>query len=569
MTGPDAATTRPLERVRPSTQPATLGAYRLYERLGAGGQACVYRARRLDDPDAGDVALKRLHPHLTDEPVAIASFGREAHIAYLLDHPVIRRVHALCREPGELFMTMEYVDGVSLTTVLKRAYAARRRLPLAGILALLERLCGALHYAHQLVDEHGRPAGFVHRDVSPSNVMVSSTGRVKLIDLGVARTVATGHETNSGLIKGKYGYMAPEILWSSPFDRRADVFSLGVLAWELITRCKLYPVRNPPVDVQQVRARPLEAPSRRDPQCPVALDAVVLRALAADPADRWPTCAAMAEAVRAVARQRGDVLDDAAVAELSGFADDPEDVRRAGVAPLGTPVRSPTPPRTRLARGTPPEVPAARTLPPVPMPVPWAAPPTVATPRPATRHARRWLLHGAIGGSLATLLVAGLAGLAVSRVGRDAAAAAAPVSVPVAVLVPMLVATAVPMPVGVPMPVPVAVDPPAPAAPAPAAPADVPSPLAGALEVAASAVRRLDGPWPRSRSAAYPYRARLCVDRDGAVVTVDIVDGPERLAGRISHALRRWRYRPYHDDTGVHPVCFEIASHVQKMARRG
>ena len=252
--------TAPSAPVRVEPPPNQLGHYRLNERVGVGGQAAVYRARRLDDPDGRDVALKRLHPHLIDDPGSVQGFSREARIAYLLDHPVIRRVLALHRQPAELFMVMEYVDGLSVTDLLRRAAASERCLPLAGVLTVLDRVCDALAYAHELVDERGASAGLVHRDVSPSNVLVTSAGRVKLIDLGVARSESAEHATSSGLIKGKYGYMAPEVMQGAPFDRRADVFSVGVLAWELVTVRKLFPVNQHAFDLDRVRARPIAPP---------------------------------------------------------------------------------------------------------------------------------------------------------------------------------------------------------------------------------------------------------------------------------------------------------------------
>ena len=494
-------TTRPIERVSASAAPVRLGAYRLYERLGRGGQACVYRARRVDDPEARDLALKRLHPHLIDDEGAIEAFGREARIAQLLDHPVIRRVYSLTREPDELFMTMEYVEGVPLTGVLGRPGAAGRPLPLSGILAVLYRLCSALHHAHELVDERGAPAGFVHRDISPSNLIVSPAGQLKLIDLGVARTRTGELGTDSGLIKGKFGYMAPEVLERGSLDRRADVFSVGVVAWELLTRCKLFPVKNPPVDLEEVRARPIEAPSSRRAGVPSGLDDVVIRALARDPGERWATCAEMAGALRGLARQLGESLGDPAVAELAIALDAPA--------------------RPRLARGTPPPV-------------------TVAPAQPERRRSgcRQVLALGVAGGCAATVAAVGLASATMF-------ASASPEPAPPARPGPAAAAPAV-------------------AAPPRAEPAAAPA----ELEVDPSRVMRIDGPWPRSRSGTAPYRARLCIDGEGQVVSVELLDGPARLEERIRRTLLRWRYRPYQDGGVARPVCFAIASHVQKIPRR-
>ncbi len=489
-----------------------LGPYRLFERLGAGGYACVYRARRIDDPLGPDVAIKRLHPHLIHDEAAIACFGREARIAYLLDHPVIRRVLALRREAGELFIAMELAEGVPLDRVLTRANLTRRRPPIAGVLALLTRLCEALHFAHEIVDERGAAAGFVHRDVSPSNLIVSPTGQLKLIDLGVARVEAAEHATNSGLVKGKYGYMAPEVLWSAPFDRRADVFSVGVVAWELLVCRRLFPIASPPVDLERVRARPIDPPSTRNPACPLALDAVILRALATDPAERWPTCAAMAEALRLVAASLQAALTDAAIASLLDVLAE---------------VEAQVPPSPRLARGT---------CPPVALPLP--APPALAiAPRrdPTAPRRRTAPPFRQLSPALAAILLVTLGLAALFASSPPASTSAAVASPPVASPVP---------------PPPVAPPPPA---PAPLAPAE------------ACDVIRIAGPWPRSRTAEYPYRARLCIDAAGTVTAVDVLAGPGRLTARITRALRRWRYQACPVAT---PRCFVIESMVAKTPAR-
>jgi serine/threonine protein kinase len=488
--------TLPVAGASSESRPAELGPYRLHERLGAGGLACVYRARRVGDPDACDVALKRLHPHLGGDAVAVASFIKEARIAHLLDHPVIRRVFSLRRERDELFMTMEYVDGGSLHGVLKRASVERRRFPLRGVLAVLHRICGALHYAHELVDESGAPAGFVHRDVSQSNLILSTSGQLKVIDMGVARLRTGELATNSGLIKGKLGYMALEVMANEPFDRRADVFSIGVVAWELLTQRKLFRVCDPPDDIDRIRARPVEPPSRRNPSCPPELDAIVLRALATGPADRWETCSAMAKALQDVATQLDEPLSDGAPIELGDVFEDPT-------------VDCPPPRsvlRPRLARGTT----AASVVSP--------ATPAVSAPAVVNRRrtrCRRSFAIGAVVGSLVAII--GCAVLAaVARPSIEAAPVAAPA-------------------------------------------------WAGPLSVGEPDVTRLDGPWPRSRSSSSRYRARVCIDVGGAVTSVAVLEGPERLEARITRALLRWRYLPYARGGVVWPVCFHVESRVQKM----
>ncbi len=499
--GANTPPTHPIPRPQLEPPPAVLGAYRLFECLGTGGYASVYRARRITDSDTCDVALKRLHPHLMSDVDAVRAFGREARLAVLLDHPTIRRVYSLVREPGALFMTMEYVEGVTLFDLLRRASAERRRFPLAAILTLLHRLCDALHYAHERVDELGVRAGFVHRDISPSNLMIAPRGRLKLIDLGVATTQLDdqGPRGRPLKVQGKFGYMAPEVLLRAPYDRRADVFSVGVVAWELLTLCRLYPVSKPPVDVELVRSRPVAAPSTFDRRCPADLDAIVLRALDRDPRARWPSCAAMADALTRLALGLGEAITDTAVAPL---------------------VEEPAAP-PRLARGTSP--PSAAAVPPT-------AERVIAVPR----RCGRVLAAGGVAGSLATLLVAGIA--------------------------PKLEHHAVAPPVSPAVHVPVAPPVRAPTAPPPLPPS---RPLTMPLPTPPSPPVRIEGSPPRSWSAAYPYRARLCIDLEGKVSSVAILEGPSRLEGRITRALRRWRYAPVERAT-----CFDVRANVEKVAGR-
>ncbi|HSN26410.1 MAG TPA: serine/threonine-protein kinase [Kofleriaceae bacterium] len=504
--------THPIPRPQLEPPVTLLGAYRVYECLGTGGYASVYRARRVVDADPGDVALKRLHPHLMSDDDAVRAFGREARLAYLLDHPTIRRVYSLAREPGALFLTMEYIDGVSVFDLLRRASAARRHLPLSGILTLLHRLCDALHYAHGIVDELGAPAGFVHRDVSPSNLMIAARGRLKLIDMGVAIARIDEHTSDgrSFKVQGKYGYMAPEVLLREAFDCRADVFSVGVVAWELLTLCRLYPVSKPPFDVTLVRSRAIKAPSSFNRDCPPELDLIVMRALARDPAARWPSCAALADALSLVARRMNAPLSDDAVASLVEAVDDPV---------------------PRLARGTTP--PSAAALAPAPDDAPAPAPADAPAPEVRPSRRRRRALAGLTAG-VAVLLAAGITRhVVLPRPAPHIAVAPIPPSPPRALH---------------PSPAPPAPRPP----PAPPAPRPPPRPPV-----------RLEGAPPRSWSAAYPYRARLCVDTRGSVSSVAILEGPSRLQGRITRALRRWRYAPVD-----RPTCFDVDANVEKVAGR-
>jgi serine/threonine-protein kinase len=243
------------------------------------------------------VALKRLHPHVAKDPSMIRSLVQEARLASHLHHPNIAQTYDLGIVDGTYFIAMEYIPGRTLTQLLQQSAAAARPVPIPIALSILVQICDALDYAHNLCDEHGRRLGIIHRDVSPSNIIVSSTGVVKLIDFGIARVAGrrrTG--TRPGLIKGKLSYMAPEYL-RGQLDPRADLFGLGVIAHELLTGRPLLHAGNDSDTIRRLRELPIQPPSRWNPDVPEDLDDIVLTALQRSPALRWQNAAAMRTAI--------------------------------------------------------------------------------------------------------------------------------------------------------------------------------------------------------------------------------------------------------------------------------
>ncbi|HET9989570.1 MAG TPA: serine/threonine-protein kinase, partial [Kofleriaceae bacterium] len=216
------------------SEPEKFGTYLVYDLLGKGGMATVHRAESLS---AGGfrkrVALKRLLPHLLDEPEVVESFSREAKLASHLRHQNIAQTYDLGIRDGTYFIAMELVPGPTLRQVMRQCESSAGAMPIVHVLEILIQVCDALDYAHNLTDESGEPLGIVHRDVSPSNVIVSEGGVVKLIDFGIAKASAAGMQTMSGTIKGKFGYMAPEYL-AGKIDSRADLFAAGIIAHELL-----------------------------------------------------------------------------------------------------------------------------------------------------------------------------------------------------------------------------------------------------------------------------------------------------------------------------------------------
>ena len=306
---------QPAAEPSPST-PEQFGPYELYERLGMGGMATVYRAKKRG-PEGFErtVALKRMLSHLAEDQSFVESFIREAKVASLLAHPNIAQVYDFGRINGTYYIAMELVAGSDLRRLLRYANRANEAISLPVVFSVLAELCDALEYAHGFVDEHGTPLRIVHRDISPSNLIIAPTGHVKVIDFGIAKASARQRHTESGLAKGKLGYMAPEVALGLTVAPGADVFSLGVVAWELITAQPLFTSRSDFETMRRLREDPVVAPSQVNPDCPPELDALVLRAADRDHERRLPSASAFRRQLDHIAARYGISLSAHAVAD--------------------------------------------------------------------------------------------------------------------------------------------------------------------------------------------------------------------------------------------------------------
>ena len=285
------------------------GEYYVYEKLGTGGMAIVHRAEKRSLAGfTRPVALKRMLPHVADNPEVVRSFMYEAKLASRLAHANIAQAYDLGKIDDTYFIAMEYVPGPTLTQVLHQCVLAAGAMPLPLAVAVLTQLCEALDYAHGLTDDAGKPLGIVHRDVSPGNVIVSTTGLVKLIDFGIAKATNLQSHTKVGTIKGKFAYMAPEYVAAAQIDARGDLFGLGVMAHEMLTNRRLFHAKSDMETVQNVIEMPIQPPSRWVPDIPYALDDIVMVALQRDRTQRWQNAGAMAAALRGVARELRSVV---------------------------------------------------------------------------------------------------------------------------------------------------------------------------------------------------------------------------------------------------------------------
>jgi serine/threonine protein kinase len=272
------------------------GRYRLVEPLGRGGMAQVFRAV-INGPKgfARTLAIKRILPHFSRHAHFVDMLAREAKLCGLLRHPNIVQVHEFGVVAGEHYLAMELVDGHDLQAVTRALASAECRMPVSVACRIVSELAGALGYAHAVRDAAGRGLGLVHRDVSPSNVMIGSLGTVKLVDFGIAKAAAQLREitTATGALKGKLGYMSPEQVEGLPLDGRSDLFALGVLFWELLTQRRLFAADSGFGEMRLVCAAKVPPPSQLVDGLDPVIDAVVLKLLARRREDRFQTAEAV------------------------------------------------------------------------------------------------------------------------------------------------------------------------------------------------------------------------------------------------------------------------------------
>lgn len=241
------------------------------------------------------VALKLCHPSLVDDAEFVAMFLDEARLAAAIRHPNVVGTLDVAQEDDALYMVMEYVEGASLSALLRRV--PRGTAEIACVARVCVDALRGLHAAHELRDREGRPANVIHRDVTPQNLLVGLDGMTRLTDFGVAKAEARATVTKEGAVKGKLGYLAPEQLKAREVDRRVDLFAAGVVLWEALVGERLFRGTTDADTVGQVLTAPIHPPSTFREAVTPALDAVVMKALEREPDHRYATAEALAEAL--------------------------------------------------------------------------------------------------------------------------------------------------------------------------------------------------------------------------------------------------------------------------------
>jgi serine/threonine protein kinase len=275
--------------------------YELLDRIGVGGMAEIFRGKAVA---AGGfekpVAIKRIRPQLSSDRRFVELLIAEAKVLSLLKHRNIVQIFDVgLGDDGQYFLVMEFVDGKDIGAVQRALEASRRRMPVELVLHIGAEVCEALEHAHTARAPDGKQMALVHRDVSPSNVLLSRAGEVKLTDFGIAKR-AEQDVTHGGAVRGKFAYISPEQARNEPLDPRADVFSIGILLWELICNRRLFSQLDDLAALREVREAEVPRPTQIDPRLTPEIDNLLLGALAKDKERRYPSAGAFGAKLRAL-----------------------------------------------------------------------------------------------------------------------------------------------------------------------------------------------------------------------------------------------------------------------------
>ena len=379
-----------------SQEPQRFGKYQIIERIAAGGMAEVFKARL--EGIGGfhrTYAIKRILPHLTSNSEFVDMLINEAKIAGLLSHANIVQILDLGAVDEQYFIAMEYVNGKDLGQILERCAKKGITLPFPHAVYVLIEMLKGLEYAHNRTvvrDGVQVPLDIIHRDISPANVLVSVQGEVKLTDFGIAKATVKAAETQTGVIKGRFDYMAPEQAAGRPLDQRADLFAAGVVFYELLTGRHPFREAGDLKTLEAVRRGVVEPPSHINPDVPPALDLVIAAALRLDPAERYPTATAFKDALNTFFHDSGFIFSAATLATfVRGLLQD-------GEKPAPKPSEIDTGPYARAAKAAAAKAASATATPAAPE-VPTAArsAPASSSPRGSTGISRPVPGPGALG----------------------------------------------------------------------------------------------------------------------------------------------------------------------------
>jgi serine/threonine-protein kinase len=371
---------------------ARIGRYALFEQFAAGGMATVHFGR-LDGAGGFQrvVAIKRLLPQLVQNEDFTQMLLKEARLAARVRNPNVVPTVDVVASKGDVLLVLEYVHGESLSALCRtQARERRAHIPLDVAIGVMQGVLQGLDAVHEATDEQGRPLGLVHRDVSPPNVIVGADGHTRVLDFGIAKALEHIEDSNPTRVKGKAGYMSPEQIRGERLTQRSDVFSAGIILWELLATRRLFMADTETERMQKILDGNYPSPSRYRPELSPALDAVATRALSLDPDQRFASCHEFAVALEqaapgASARRIAEWVNDLAADNLATRARMVAEVERwsSGAADLplnSTPFAAEaavllTPPPPGMTNPPPAvQLPPPAPLPPIPGPPPLSVP---------------------------------------------------------------------------------------------------------------------------------------------------------------------------------------------------
>jgi serine/threonine-protein kinase len=270
--------------------------YKILEKIDSGGMAEIYRAKAITlDGFEKSVAIKRILPNLCTKPKFVNMFLDEARLAMHLNHANIVQVFDVGRSQDTYFIVMELVEGRNLRRIFQRLSEVGQRFPVANAVFLVTEALKGLAHAHERRDSDGNVLGIVHRDISPPNILVSHSGEVKLTDFGLAKAMTQAELTDPGIVKGKFSYLSPESLDGRTVDFRADIFSIGIVLWELLANRRLFLGNNEIDTAKMVEKAEVPSLTLLNDEVPEELDQMVRKALARDPRKRYHSAQEMGD----------------------------------------------------------------------------------------------------------------------------------------------------------------------------------------------------------------------------------------------------------------------------------
>ena len=297
--------------------------YQVLRRIGEGGMAEVYIADMLCQPGYSKrVAVKRVLPKLAQNHRFIRMFLDEARLGLLLNHSNIVHVFDVGRANGAYFIVMEFVNGVNLKEVYELYTSRRVLVPVEITIALTIEICRGLDYAHRLTDREGNVLRVVHNDINPANVLISENGEVKLVDFGLSEAAVHVEKTDPDVVRGKFGYLSPEAAWGQGTDARTDVYAAGIILYELLTGVRLFRGETDLDSLNLARQSHVPSPRQYNPEIPAYLEAVLYRALARQPKERFQTAREFAQELSSVMFKFSRPVDPFMIGDMASVVRD-------------------------------------------------------------------------------------------------------------------------------------------------------------------------------------------------------------------------------------------------------